>query len=170
VSHWFPFFMTLLLLPLLLLKEVTFVSLHSLNVNFNLYFESFRSSSRRCRLFRTHRDRCRGPCAAGRGQQKKKKLPESSCAPFSVLRHPQQHSFSNPTERCFQFAQIPCRGTPTDTHTHTHTHALHISLSATVTHSYGTEGLLQSKNIRAHLLIKSHFWDPMILNPEMSDK
>lgn len=72
-------------------------------------------------------------CCYSTGKKKKPPRILLCSAPLPpTLRHPQQHSFSNPTEHCFQFAQRPCRVTPTDqTHTHTHTR----SLCATHTHT-----------------------------------
>lgn len=70
-------------------------------------------------------DHCKRPAV---GQ---KKLPESSSVLSPALSHPQQHSFSNPTERCFQFAQRPCRGDSNGPDTPTHT----LSLSLHVTHT-----------------------------------
>lgn len=75
--------------------------------------------------------RCQRPAT---GRKINSQNPPLSCPP-----PPQQHSFSNPTERCFQFAQRPCRGGggPTD-QTHQHTHpplslTLHVSLPLTHT-------------------------------------
>lgn len=86
-------------------------------------------------------DHCNGPAI---GLQK---LPESSCVLSSALGHPQQHSFSNPTERCFQFAQRPCRGTPTDqTHTHTHWPSLY------VIHTHTFASYLSPSHSDRHLL------------------